>query len=67
MDFESLSFEQRIAVHELEIQALRQRLLRQERLFASMVELIGLPANSPEFFQGLRTLRIERDRTPKEL
>lgn len=65
MDFESLTFEQRIAVHELEIRALRDHLQRQERLFASIIDLLALPANSPEFFQGLRALRIERDRGPK--
>ena len=66
MNFESLSFEQRIAVHELEIRALRQQLQRQEHLLAVIIDLLAMPANSPEFFMGLRALRTERERGPKE-
>jgi len=66
MNFESLSLEQRIAVHELEIRALRQQLQRQEHLLAVIIDLLAMPANSPEFFMGLRALRAERERGPKE-
>ena len=48
MDFESLTFEQRVAVHELEIRALRNEVQAHEEILAALIDLLSKPSGSPD-------------------
>lgn len=61
MDFESLTFEQRIAVHELEIRALRSEVQTQEEILAALIDLLSKPSGSPDFAHDLKKLMAQRD------
>ncbi len=61
MDFESLTFEQRVAVHELDIRALRNEVQTQEELLTALIDLISKPSGSPDFAHELKKLLVQRD------
>jgi hypothetical protein len=61
MDFESLTFEQKIAVHELEIRALRSDLDTCDELLVALIDLFSKPGGSAEFAHDLKKLLAQRD------
>ena len=62
MEFSQLSVAQQIAAHELELHALRNAVRHQQKVISSLIELLGKPTTSPEFFAQLKALMVERDR-----
>lgn len=61
MDFESLTFEQRIAVHELEIRALRNEIQSHDDILANLIDLLSKPSGSASFANDLKKLLVQRD------
>ena len=61
MDFESLTFEQRLAVHELEIRALRNELQSHEDILTGLIDLLSKPGGSASFAHDLKKLLSQRE------
>jgi len=61
MNFESLTFEQRVAVHELEIRALRNEIQTHEEILTAVIDLLSKPSGSGDFAHDLKKLLIQRD------
>jgi hypothetical protein len=61
MDFENLTFEQRLAVHELEIRALRNDVQGHDEVLAALIDLVSKPGGSAEFAHDLKKLLAQRD------
>ena len=55
MEFENLSFEQKVAVHELEIGALRNELQAMTRC-SRLIDLLAKPGGSADFAHDLKKL-----------
>ncbi|HEV7489764.1 MAG TPA: hypothetical protein VGO25_03095 [Rhodanobacteraceae bacterium] len=61
MDFENLTFEQKVTVHELEIRALRKDLQAHDEILAALIDLLSKPGGSADFAHGLKSLVARRD------
>lgn len=61
MDFESLTFEQKVAVHELEIHALRNELESHDEILVALIDLLSKPSGSASFAHDLKKLLAQRD------
>lgn len=61
MEFENLSFEQKVAVHELEIGALRSELQAHDEILAALIDLLSKPGGSADFAHDLKKLVARRD------
>jgi hypothetical protein len=61
MDFENLTFEQKVAVHELEIRALRNEVQAHDEILAALIDLLSKPGGSADFAHDLKKLVAQRD------
>ena len=61
MDFDSLTFDQKIAVHELEIGALRNEIDCLDELVVALIDLLSKPSGSSEFAHELKMIQAQRD------
>jgi hypothetical protein len=61
MEFDRLTVDQRLAVHELEIRALRHEIESHEALLVALIDLLSKREDSPEFASELRGLIARRD------
>lgn len=61
MDFENLTLEQKLAVQELEIRALRNEVQNHDEVLAALIDLLSKPSGSAEFAHDLKKLLTQRD------